>query len=260
MLLFLIDRIISDGLLMLGDGMKKKRIALLLIFIAIISGGIYFAQGKKEITELIEGSQEKNKIVMDVPLESQFDGVALENGCEVTALSMLLQYYGYDTNKNELADELDYQPLFTESGNHGNPHRGFVGDITGGDEAMGVAVEPIAKLAKEYVSDDYRVVASKKKSFNKIMDVVASGKPVWIVATVDFQVPKDNDWLLWETDQGSMYVTPLIHAAVITGFDREKEIVYVNDPYGYQNREVAWSDMKEIYQESDQQSLYLEKN
>lgn len=245
---------------MLGDGMKKKRMAILLVFVAIISGGIYFAQGKNEITELIEGTQQKNKIVMDVPLESQFDGVALENGCEVTALSMLLQYYGYDTNKNELADELDYEPLFTESGNHGDPHLGFVGDITGGDEAMGVAVEPIAKLAREKVGDEYRVVAGKKKNFNQMIDVVASGKPVWIVATVDFQVPKDDDWLLWETDQGSMYVTPLIHSAVITGFDREKKIVYVNDPYGYQNREVSWSDMKKIYQESDQQSLYLEKN
>ncbi|MGG5372465.1 hypothetical protein IGI67_004137 [Enterococcus sp. AZ196] len=245
---------------MLGDEMKKKRIAILLIFIALISGGIHFAKEKNEITELLEPSQQKKRLVLDVPLESQFDGDALENGCEVTALSMLLQYYGYDTNKNELADELDYQPLFTDSGNHGNPHLGFVGDITGGDEAMGVAVEPIAKLAKEYVGDDYRVIAGEKASFNKIIDVVASGKPVWIVATVDFQVPKDDDWLLWETDQGSMYVTPLIHSAVITGFDREKNIVYVNDPYGYQNREVDWSDMKKIYQESDQQSLYLEKN
>lgn len=121
MLLFIINRIISDGLLMLGDEMKKKRIVVLLIFLAVVSGGIYFAQGKNELTERIVTPQQKNKIVLDVPLESQFDDVALENGCEVTALSMLLQYYGYDTDKNELADELDYQPLYTESGNHGIP-------------------------------------------------------------------------------------------------------------------------------------------
>ena len=65
--------------------------------------------------------------------------------------------------------------------------------------------------------------------------------------------------MLWNTDQGEMYVTPLIHAAVITGFDREKEIVYVNDPNGYKNRAIAWSDLKEIYEQMDQQSLYLEK-
>ncbi|SET58269.1 Uncharacterized protein YvpB [Enterococcus malodoratus] len=240
--------------------MKKKRIVLLLVLVVAIGGIVYFTQGKKELTELIGQPPQENKVILDVPLEDQFEDDALENGCEVTALSMLLRYYGYDTNKNELADELEYQPLYTESGNHGDPQLGFVGDITGGDEAMGVGVEPIAKLAEEYVGEDYRVVASKKTTFEKIMDVVASGKPVWIVATVDFQVPKDEDYLLWETDQGSTYVTPLIHSAVITGFDRANNIAYVNDPYGYQNREVDWSDLKEIYQESDQQSLYLEKN
>lgn len=244
---------------MIGDDMKKRRITVVLILLVVISGGIYIAKGKNDWTELIDQTEQEKKLVLDVPLENQFDGDALENGCEVTALSMLLRYYGFDTTKNELADELDYQPLYTESGNYGDPHLGFVGDITGGDEAMGVAVEPIAKLAKSVVGDDYRVVSSSKTSFDKIIDVVGSGKPVWILATVEFQVPTDNDFMLWETDQGSMYVTPLIHSAVITGFDREKEVVYVNDPYGYQNREVPWDDLKEIYDQTDKQSLYLEK-
>lgn len=241
--------------------MKKKLILLSLLSLLIvgIGGACYFPKEKNELVELIEESQPKETLKLDVPLESQFSGDALDNGCEVTALSMLLRYYGYDTNKNKLANELDYQPLYTESGKHGNPHLGFVGDITGGDEAMGVAVEPIAKLAKKYVTDTYQVVSSKKTSFNEIMKIVADNTPVWIVATVDFQVPTDNDFILWETDQGSMYVTPLIHAAVITGFDRTKKIVYVNDPYGHKNRQVSWSDLEKIYNQTNQQSLYLEK-
>ena len=63
---------------MLGDEMKKKRIVVLLIFLAVVSGGIYFAQGKNELTERIVTPQQKNKIVLDVPLESQFDDVAFE--------------------------------------------------------------------------------------------------------------------------------------------------------------------------------------
>lgn len=246
---------------MIGDGMKKK-ISILLVLIGLIGGGVYLLQDQTklgtDLTELLTQPQEK-KVVLDVPLEDQFADEALDNGCEVTALSMLLRYYGYQTTKNELAEDLDYQPLYTESENHGDPHLGFVGDITGGDEAMGVAVEPIAKLAQEYVGDDYRVVSSKQTPFNQIMQVVAEGQPVWIVTTVDFQVPTDNDFMLWETDQGSMYVTPLIHSAVITGFDREEKIVYVNDPYGYKNRAIPWDDLQAIYQKTDQQSLYLEK-
>ncbi|MGX7204744.1 C39 family peptidase [Enterococcus pingfangensis] len=197
--------------------------------------------------------------MLDVPLENQFSGEALGNGCEVTALSMLLRYYDYDSNKNKLAAELDYQPLYTESGKRGNPHLGFVGDIIGGDGTMGVAVEPIAKLAKKYVNNDYRVVASKKLSFNEVINVVASSTPVWIIATIDFQVPTAHDFMQWETDQGTLRVTPLIHSAVITGFDRSEKIVYVNDPHGRQNRKVAWDDLAEIYDQMDRQSLYLEK-
>lgn len=243
--------------------MKKVAIGIPLIVIAVIGGGFYFSNKESPVLKSFETKQgtqqEKNSVILDVPLENQFDDDALENGCEVTALSMLLQFYSYDTNKNELANKVAYQPLYTESGNHGNPHLGFVGDITGGDEAMGVAVEPIADLAKEYVAEEYDVITKEKAPFNDIIDIVAQGIPVWIVATVEFQVPTNNDFMLWNTDQGEMYVTPLIHAAVITGFDREKEIVYVNDPYGYKNRAIAWSDLKEIYEQMDQQSLYLEK-
>ncbi|WP_407857354.1 C39 family peptidase [Enterococcus hailinensis] len=243
--------------------MKRVAIGIPLIVIAVIGGGFYFSNKESPVLKSFgakQGTQqEKNSVILDVPLENQFDDDALENGCEVTALSMLLQFYGYDTNKNELVNKLAYQPLYTESGNHGNPHLGFVGDITGGDEAMGVAVEPIADLAKEYVAEEYDVITKEKAPFNDIIDIVAQGIPVWIVATVEFQVPTNNDFMLWNTDQGEMYVTPLIHAAVITGFDREKEIVYVNDPNGYKNRAIAWSDLKEIYEQMDQQSLYLEK-
>lgn len=239
-----------------------KRVILLMILLVGAVGAIYLSKEKNEVAEIvkvIEQPQPKEKIMLDVPLENQFSGEALGNGCEVTALSMLLRYYDYDINKNKLAAELDYQPLYTASGKHGNPHLGFVGEITGGDGTMGVAVEPIAKLAKKYVNEDYRVVASKKLSFNEMIKVIANGTPVWIIATVDFQVPTKHDFMQWETDQGTMRVTALIHSAVITGFDRSKKIVYVNDLHGYHNRKVSWTDLEKIYDQMDRQSLYLEK-
>ncbi|MFM2488745.1 C39 family peptidase [Enterococcus avium] len=51
--------------------------------------------------------------LLDVPLEDQYGGeIMMENGCEITALSMLLNYYGYETDKNELVDLLDFVPLY----------------------------------------------------------------------------------------------------------------------------------------------------
>lgn len=54
-----------------------------------------------------------------------------------------------------------------------------------------------------------------------------------------------------------IYETTLIHSVVITGIDGDK--MYVNDPYGYKDREVSRDDLQEIYEQMDQQYLYLSK-
>ncbi len=59
---------------------------------------------------------------------------------------MLLSFYGYETTKNQLAEQLDYVPVFNADGTHGDPNEGFVGDISGGDWAMGVYVPQLPPL------------------------------------------------------------------------------------------------------------------
>ncbi|MFQ7237484.1 MAG: C39 family peptidase, partial [Enterococcus hulanensis] len=126
--------------------------------------------------------------LIDVPIENQNTGsVPLENGCEITALSMLLNYYDYDTNKNDLAELLNYVPVYENEaeGIRGNPHDGFVGNIYEGYDAMGVAVEPIAEVAEEVVQEGQKVVASSDTSFSELADLVQAGTPVWVITTVN---------------------------------------------------------------------------
>lgn len=203
-------------------------------------------------------AEEVQAIQLDVPLENQFDELALGNGCEVTSLSMLLNYYDYGTDKNSLAELLDYVPLYVDDYYHGNPKDGFVGNIYGGDEAMGVDVEPIAKVAAQIVDDsDYEVVSGRDKSFTEIIDVLTTGAPIWIIATLDLEVPTADDFVTWDTTSGEISVTPLIHSVVITGIDGDT--VYVNDPYGYKDREVSIEDLAAIYESMGQQYLYLQE-
>ena len=140
--------------------MKKsvgKKILFLgvLVFIVFSSLTYLFDRNDKESTTITSGekvsSTDKKQVLLDVPLENQLEEPALENGCEVTSLSMLLSYYGYQTSKNQLAKQLNYVPVFNADGTHGDPNEGFVGDITGGDWAMGVYVPPIASLAQQIV-------------------------------------------------------------------------------------------------------------
>lgn len=124
------------------------------------------------------------KIVINVPLEDQNSGEVLGNGCEVAALSMLLQYHSFPVNKNQLASLLDYVPLKYDNGEYGNPHDGFVGDINGGNYAMGVSVEPIERVAKKIVGDTKKIYAGNQISFKEVIGQVKRGNPVWVITTV----------------------------------------------------------------------------
>lgn len=202
-------------------------------------------------------AQSQNTL-LNVPLESQFEGeIPLENGCEITALSMLLQYYGFQTNKNELAAKLTYVPVYEDEANniHGDPQEGFVGNIYGGDMAMGAFVEPIEKVARAVVKDQYQVVSSRDTDFETLLEQVQMGTPVWIVSTVDYEIPSESDFMLWQTKSGSVSVTGLCHAVVITGVKGTN--VYVNNPYGQKDEEIDRAVLEEIYEKMGSQSLYL---
>jgi hypothetical protein len=49
--------------------------------------------------------QQKNKIVLDVPLESQFDDVALENGCEDNQVRLPIHFCLYRNRNTVIASK-----------------------------------------------------------------------------------------------------------------------------------------------------------
>ncbi|MED3561843.1 C39 family peptidase, partial [Bacillus xiapuensis] len=75
---------------------------------------------------------EKGKKLLNVPLINQMDEPHLKNGCEVTSLAMLLNYYGKKVTKNELADMIKKEPLNYPHNKKGNPNLGFVWDMADG--------------------------------------------------------------------------------------------------------------------------------
>ncbi|MBO0450843.1 C39 family peptidase [Enterococcus sp. MJM16] len=214
---------------------------------------------KEEQTEILTVDNENTKTkLIDVPIENQNSGIIpLENGCEITALSMLLNYYDYGTNKNDLAELLNYVPVYENEAEEirGNPHEGFVGNIYTGYEAMGVAVEPIAEVAEKIVSKKQSVVASSNTEFTDLETLIQKGTPVWVITTVDFKIPTAKDFRTWETTSGEVTVSPLCHSVVIVGVDDQN--VYVNDPYGYKNRIVDKEDFENVFDKMGRQSLYL---
>lgn len=166
--------------------------------------------------------------MINVPLINQ--NPELKYGCEVTSLAMVLNYAGVKVNKMELYRKVkkDTDPIKRSSRGDilqwGNPHDGFVGDMTGKNAGYAVFDRPIEQLVNEYLPD--RAVNLTNQPFENVLKHISKGYPVVVWTTGDYRLPDR-----WESWRHESYVikTPLdLHAVVLVGYDQQN--VYLNDP------------------------------
>lgn len=236
--------------------MHKKKFNLKNLFwiipaaIILIIGAIYLFN-KNKINDEINWMTMKQEQKLNVPLENQMPD--LPNGCEVTSLSMLMNYYGIKVSKNELAETIQHVDSFTDGGKYrGNPHQGFVGHMTIANAGWCVYNEPLYNVARKYTSHIENITGS---DFLSLLKLVSNGHPVMIITTTTFN--KVNNMQTWDTNTGKVNVTPSSHACVITGYSKPKKVVYVNNPYGYKNQPVNWKNLQASYNQQGKQALYI---
>mgnify|MGYP003520526267 FL=1 len=236
--------------------MHKKKFNLKNLFwiipaaIILIIGAIYLLN-KNKINDEINWMTMKQEQKLNVPLENQMPD--LPNGCEVTSLSMLMNYYGIKVSKNELAETIQHVDSFTDGGKYrGNPHQGFVGHMTIANAGWCVYNEPLYNVARKYTSHIENITGS---DFLSLLKLVSTGHPVMIITTTTFN--KVNNMQTWDTNTGKVNVTPSSHACVITGYSKPKKVVYVNNPYGYKNQPVNWKNLQASYNQQGRQALYI---
>lgn len=236
--------------------MHKKKFNLKNLFwiipaaIILIIGAIYLFN-KNKINDEIDWMTMKQEQKLNVPLENQMPD--LPNGCEVTSLSMLMNYYGIKVSKNELAETIQHVDSFTDGGKYrGNPHQGFVGHMTIANAGWCVYNEPLYNVARKYTSHIENITGS---DFLSLLRLVSNGHPVMIITTTTFN--KVNNMQTWDTNTGKVNVTPSSHACVITGYSKPKKVIYVNNPYGYKNQPVNWKNLQASYNQQGRQALYI---
>ncbi len=165
---------------------------------------------------------------LEVPLVQQLPELA--RGCEVTSLTMLLQYKGIEVDKLTLAEQIKKDPTPYEKKDgkiyFGNPYKGFVGDIyTHKNPGYGVYHGPIYELLQSYVENPIDLTGSELED---LLYFVNEDIPVWVVTNTRYRVLQPEDFQTWYTEQGAIQVTRRQHAAVITGYD--EKYIYINDP------------------------------
>lgn len=177
----------------------------------------------------------------------------LPTGCEITALTMVLHYYGFDVDKVTMATEyLPTEPyeLWTDSDGelHGPDLRNyFIGAPT--DVGYTCGTGAIATAADTYLEDagsSMHAVSLLGAAPEELYAYVNDDTPVVVWVTIDMADRReaegwytdDNTWVDWSTND---------HGAVLIGYT--DSTVTIADPInGY-----------EIYDKSQFESVYLSR-
>ena len=186
----------------------------------------------------------------------------LPTGCEITALTMVLNYYGYQVNKVTMA--LDYMPKVqaefyrSEDGRLMGPdlENFFVGDPT---EETGYicGTGAIVTAANRYLADvgsDLTAAAMKNAQPEKLYDLIDQGTPVVIWCTINMEDRAETDG--WYREDGTyMEWSTNDHGAVLIGYD--EDTVTVADPI-YSRITVSRDQFEKIFAERGGQCVILQ--
>lgn len=146
----------------------------------------------------------------------------LPTGCEVTSLTMVLNFLGYDAEKTDIADNYLKKEEYPDA----NPNTTFVG--TPFDEAsFGCFAPVITDCANLYGAHAINISGA---SIDRFCQYVENGQPVIVWATMDME-HTDYGSSVWIADDGQLIIWPgREHCLVMTGFDTAKDEVYMADP------------------------------
>lgn len=195
-----------------GDDLLKKIIKLSFIILILFVFQFYGVQAQtREIInlepsisseeyndgineEIFNGDIKPSSRILEVPII--FQRPELPTGCEITAITMMLNYHGCNVNKVQLAHEMPYHPS--------NPDLGYVGNPFS-KSGWTIYPSPLCGLVKKYAGNAVNLTGT---SIEVIENHIAENKPV----------------VAWVNMHGFT-----VHAIVITGYDVNN--FYCNDPW-----------------------------
>ncbi len=171
----------------------------------------------------------KHQVKLGVDYISQYP--ELPTGCEITSLTTVLNYYGYDVSKTTMSDDYleksidqvaDFWKVFL-----GNPR----------SNGFGCYAEPIVNAANKYLQEqdnNHKAVNLSGIKFEKLLKEVENGNPVIIWSTMYGE--KENDLrepyttYKWEIDGKTIQWIAPEHCMVLIGYDIDRNIAIMSDP------------------------------
>lgn len=202
--------------------------------------------------EIIKASERENTHTAYIPVQWISQYPELPTGCEVTSLTMLMNYYGYHVTKTKMASE--YLPI-----GEGDFWEKFVGNPFS-EQGFGCYARPIVKAANQYFREKNikaRAVNISNSSFESLLDYVRMGIPVMVWNTMNMLPSYDSR--SWETEKGTVTWRAPEHCVVLIGYDLAARTVWVADPtMGIVKRDMDL--FQQRYEELYSQAVYITAN
>lgn len=176
----------------------------------------------------------------------------LPTGCEITSLTTVLNYYGYNVSKEVMADD------YLEKG-YGSCYKMFLGNPRN-EHSFGCMAQPIVNAANKYfidVQSSKRAVNVSGSEFETILEYVSKEIPMIVWNTIDMKEAYVSTELELDGEKYE-WISPE-HCVVVIGYNLEKNEVYVSDPWtGTVTRNLTV--FKERYNSLNKQAVYINKN
>ncbi len=162
-----------------------------------------------------------DEVYIDVPTVMQ--NPELPNGCEITSLTAVLNYKGYNAEKTEMADVyLPKEAFYSKDGKlyGANPYVSYAGNPREKSGFFSYS-PPIIEAANSYldtVQGDENPTDISGSTREEITEYLNQGIPVVIWVTLDLSEPKLNySWYL--SDTGEKTDMPVnLHCVVLNGY------------------------------------------
>jgi Uncharacterized protein conserved in bacteria len=182
-----------------------------------------------------EGELEITKVYLDVATLMQKP--ELPNGCEITSLTAVLNFYGYDADKLDMADNyLPKEPWNRKNGKlfGADPYKAYAGDPRDQPGGFFSYAPPIVAAADRYLGErDASGLAARDISGStreELLEHLYGGTPVVVWTTLDMSPPKVTySWYFHDT--GELFKAPVnLHVLVLNGYDAGTNTVHVMNP------------------------------
>lgn len=213
---------------------------------------VFGAPARVEIdTKMPEGYQLGSKSAVYV--ETVLQKPELPTGCEITALTELMNFYGFAADKVEMSDvfmKIDHVGYYSMNDAYlGDPHL---------DNGFGCNAPVIVRAADDYfdyIGSDWYAVDLTGSSIEEVYYQTEQGRPVVVWTTISqYETYPEYQFTLGCGED--FYFNPFQHCVVVYGFDYEDGTVHVADPLEG-NRKYDMARFERIYEILGKQAVVL---